>query len=1820
MITAGPKLKTGSFVITASVDWTCPVSGCQQGSPVIGTVTIDVVGDEDGEGCSGSCTTKPSLGTGSFGQDGLDFKLNLGAANVDANQQYKTAGYLALKADTASASLATPAALVMPYKRPSVDRVPASLGSPVQQVKTPQGLVQVTSVDNGYSLSVYDKTQVGAKSGGVYPLNQNATPFVIWTIINPSGNQNSLQVTEDRSGQQNVNLYAYTVNGSTATWNLTRPDNTYTVSQKTDGANNGYTRTFELRNADTTLVQKSVKTYEYFSLLNDVLMTQLTEGDGATTRTTTYTYYTDETTTPAAVRLRSVVYPDGNWTYYKYENWLGRKQFEYEPYNNTTAPTSDTDPVLDQCKKTEYQYDDSLLATMYLIEKTIVSLPADANGQQEVARTTIARDYDDDGLLSQMTVTAPEGMVTTTKYITTQGSTLSLVASVTRPDGTKSYFQYSTDANGVTTTSEDVGEPNGSTGILNGQHIVTQTDITGRVLSRVATAIQAGVTGATLSSQLYQYATGSQNYSITDQLTSLTTSYTYSCCGLSDVIDPEGVVTHYDYDGLHRQVASQVLRGGAYGVKTTNILDAAGQVLVVKRIGKQETASQAVTIQQYQYDVLGRVIRGTNALGGVTTNLYLVDSGRRRDVTLYPDGGTRTDDYYLDGRLQKLTGTAVAPAQYEYGLEEETKEEVEFWYQYVKETKLNASWQTTSEWTKTYTDGAGRTFKTLYPAATGSPYKQSWYNSYGQLSKERDPDGVVTLYEYNAQGQLTYTALDLDGDDARDTALDRVSLAERTILSDRIRTDTSIWLDVPNSGSVKKLVSRSEVSTSGLHTWQTVWRTAGDDNTQAVTESLTAISPATGQRTLTVTGPDGTQSVSVYSYGLLQSVTRKDSTAGHSQWTQMTYAYDKYDRQITATDARCGATTLVLNDADLVTSTTTTPDAGGGAQVTTTFYDKLGRATGTRYPDATTVTNFYSPAGLLTKTYGSRTYPVEYAYDIQGRMATMKTWQSFAANGGTATTTWNYDLYRGWLSSKDYPDKDTGNPPATAGTSGPQYAYTPGGRLMTRTWLRRGTSNNRILTSYTYGFDQTGTKHGDLVGVTYNNDPVSTPSISYSYDRLGRRSQVIQNFQNGQDSITTSLAYNDASQFLSESYANGLLAGLSVGSTFNNSLQRTALSLSGISGTYSASYGYDTAGRLQTVTSGANVATYSYLANSPLVNQIVFATNGTTRMTTTKQYDRLNRLQAISSVSPVQSVAGFGYLYNAANQRTRSTLADGSYWLYSYDSLGQVVSGKRFWQDGTPVAGQQYEYGFDDIGNRKSASMGGDAYGGPLRQARYDTPTPPNRLNQYVQRDVPAKVDIMGIANPTASVSVNNNPVYRKGEYYDYALSTPNDGGLWYGTVTNHSSYGAGQDSTGKLFVPKSQEQFIYDLDGNLTNDGHWAYTWDAENRLVRMTNNATTGPQQGLAFEYDWSGRRIHKQVWSQGVAPTNNVKFLYDGWNLLAEVNATNNAVIRSFLWGNDLSGSPQGAGGVGGLLMVAYTGTQTTNCFVAFDGNGNVAALADVGSTNVFAQYEYGPFGEVIRATGPMAKANPFRWSTQYQDDETDLVCYLHRYYSPSTGRWPNRDPLAELGGLNLYSFVYNNPLTYWDYLGNDPQSNLDLLKEELGDEAYDATLCKKFSSGATGVLNETPIGQAKIVLTGKDLLDKPVGGGEQAAAGVGFGLPLIKKAGQCCKALYVCVKVRLFVKKTKLNNLDVYVGLIQDGKVIKSVPYPDNPSLAPSHESLAKQLGLLGEDGKLPPGVEAFTVCKQDGKLGFRGSNNFDPELSPEARKKLEGLFE
>ena len=115
-------------------------------------------------------------------------------------------------------------------------------------------------------------------------------------------------------------------------------------------------------------------------------------------------------------------------------------------------------------------------------------------------------------------------------------------------------------------------------------------------------------------------------------------------------------------------------------------------------------------------------------------------------------------------------------------------------------------------------------------------------------------------------------------------------------------------------------------------------------------------------------------------------------------------------------------------------------------------------------------------------------------------------------------------------------------------------------------------------------------------------------------------------------------------------------------------LHRTALSIqNGQSpAPYSVNYGFDTGGRLSTVTQGGYSGSYGYLTNSPLAGTLTFKTNTTTRLNTTRAFDALNRLQSITTTpagsgAPALAVSS-AYDYNTANQRTRMTLADGSYW------------------------------------------------------------------------------------------------------------------------------------------------------------------------------------------------------------------------------------------------------------------------------------------------------------------------------------------------------------------------------------------------------------------------------------------------------------------------------------------------------------------------------------------------------------------------------
>jgi RHS repeat-associated protein len=1504
-----------------------------------------------------------------------------------------TAGVLGISEAMPSLGIATTSNLWSSASTPDVVQI--LLANVLRQVRTPQVFVDIVTVDPfSYELRYYQPSQFSSTTNdsGVYTPIGSPTPFVTFKVQNPDASTNTfnrIRITETRG--TSVNTYDYTYTAATGTWVIDYPGAlrqdqiVNTVVTNLDGT---YTRTVTITvrvpsGADQLKVKR---VYQKFGANPGGFeaLVQETLNPDTNPQTTTYTYDGNALAYGNHVPIKSLTRPDGSWEYYVYINdGTGHLYRTFTSFGDQAMPTSDpadTSPY----RYVQYDYspvnpsdngtrfpDSPRTVSTYLFNQLISQnylaiLPGEID---DIRCQTPGAAWN-----------ASDNLVTVTKFFTA-GSNSNKVQSVLQPNGTMSIYAYGQAVDGGQTNTAWSGQPDaGRVNIIDGTKDVTVLGPVGQLITHTNLDIASGMILARDTYGNYDTLNRPQQVTHLDGTTEFTY---YACCGIDNSIDKDGVVTTYTYDAMKRQVASIRL-----GIVTTNSLDPMGRVVCTTRIGTDATQ---VVAAKSQYDTAGRLINQTNGLGGVTSYFESTNAnGSLIQATTYPDGGTATNYYFLDGSLKKVSGTAVRTVQYQYGLDGDGL--------YTSEIKV-ASDGTTNEWMKTSTDFAGRPYKVLYP---GNAFSVSSYNTVGQLFKETDPDGVITLYQYNAKGELAYTALDTNRNGTIDfSGIDRITSTISDVTTDSgfnvRRTRTYVW-DILSANS-SNLVSVSEISTDGLRSWNKVYR---DPSTPVVSSSLTVFASG-GNRYVTNTAPNNSFSVSAYLNGRLVSVTRKGSDG--SQVTQTSYGYDAHGRQNTVTDARNGTTTTTFNNADL-TSTLTTPNPIGfpwGSQTTTTYYDKMLRATNVVNPDGASVFSEFHLTGELKRNFGSRIYPVSYGYDYAGRLKYMTNWGAFSSGGSPRVTTWNYNASRGWLDSKTY----------DGSTPGPSYTYSSAGRLKTRSWARGITS--------TYTLDNLGI----VSAISYSD---STPGVTYTFDRLGQQRTILRN------GMTTTLTNNLAHQLMGESYAGGTLAGLSVSNRYDQWLRRTNLTiLNSTTPLVQHAFGYDYASRLQTVTDNSTTtaysATYSYLANSPLVGQIQYKQSSTLRMSTGKFYDYLNRLTLISNAPTAGTPVLFGYSYDNANQRTGCRLADGSYWSFRYDSLGQVVSAHKFWPDQTPVAGQQFDYAFDTIGNRTQVLSGGDQNGLNMRSNSYS----PNNLNQYTQRSVPGNVDIMGVAFATNTVTVNGQSPYRKGEYFRQQLDVNNSSAAQWTSVTNSSP---GQLSlTGNQFVPKTPENFGYDADGNLTSDGRWTYSWDGENRLIQMVANTLVGPQQLIKLEYDAKSRRIRKQVWPNTTGsgnPTNDVKFVYDGWNLIGQMT-TNNSLICASMWGSDLSGSGQGAGGVGGLVELVYYGSSPTNVFVAFDGNGNVSALVNATNGTSNAQYEYGPFGEVIRATGAMAKINPFRFSTKYQDDESDLVYYGYRYYVASAGRWLSRDPEAEEASNNLYEFVGNGPVKTVDFLG-------------------------------------------------------------------------------------------------------------------------------------------------------------------------------------------
>jgi RHS repeat-associated protein len=244
-------------------------------------------------------------------------------------------------------------------------------------------------------------------------------------------------------------------------------------------------------------------------------------------------------------------------------------------------------------------------------------------------------------------------------------------------------------------------------------------------------------------------------------------------------------------------------------------------------------------------------------------------------------------------------------------------------------------------------------------------------------------------------------------------------------------------------------------------------------------------------------------------------------------------------------------------------------------------------------------------------------------------------------------------------------------------------------------------------------------------------------------------------------------------------------------------------------------------------------------------------------------------------------------------------------------------------------------------------------------------------------------------------------------------------------------------------------------------SDGTRGFDYDDENQLIRVTVT------NGWKSEFSYDGRmrrRIRKEFTWQNSAwvETNEVRYIYDG-NLPIQERDINNLPLVTYTRGNDLSGSMQGAGGIGGLLArtvhsTLYTQPASAHAYYHADGNGNIAALINTNQA-IVARYVYDPFGGILSQSGPVAAANLYRFSSKEHHPNSGLVYHLYRFHEPNLQRWLNRDPFGERGFQvlshgsrsrldrrfrrigdttldgNQWTFVSNNPLRYVDRWGLD-----------------------------------------------------------------------------------------------------------------------------------------------------------------------------------------
>ena len=242
-----------------------------------------------------------------------------------------------------------------------------------------------------------------------------------------------------------------------------------------------------------------------------------------------------------------------------------------------------------------------------------------------------------------------------------------------------------------------------------------------------------------------------------------------------------------------------------------------------------------------------------------------------------------------------------------------------------------------------------------------------------------------------------------------------------------------------------------------------------------------------------------------------------------------------------------------------------------------------------------------------------------------------------------------------------------------------------------------------------------------------------------------------------------------------------------------------------------------------------------------------------------------------------------------------------------------------------------------------------------------------------------------------------------------------------------------------------------YDLNGSITSDGGTrTFEWDGANRLVAVNYTGFTTRSE---FTYDGLNR-VAKIVEKTGNVINSTRKIVWHGKEKLEFRDSTDAVTQRNYSQGQ-------------------YTGT--TAYFYLRDHLGSIREMFTGGGT-VVARYDYDPYGRSTTVLG--TTPTDFNFTGLYRHSKSNLDLALYRAYDVDLGRWLNRDPIAERGGLNLYAYVSNNPFNGVDTLGL--LSAREAFDHYMGGSG--TALRMSFDDIDTSAVRPSQFGQVKSAISG------------------------------------------------------------------------------------------------------------------------------------------